>query len=400
MAPLKIITAAEPLPERPSVILIYGDPGVSKTSLFFTAEKPLLFDFDKGVERSIGRKDIVRPTKWDEIEEMMNTDSLANSGYKTVGIDTAAAALDNFVSDYLIRKDPKNSRGGGALSLSGFGAMMATWKRFVNYLRQHGMDLVILAHAQEKDMAGDVRLLRPQVTGGSYAILMAMADMVGYMEKKGVTTVINFSPTERNVGKNCAEIEELKPPHYSDPAWKTYMAEIIQRIRVSLTKQTEEQQAAEKMMNDLAEQVNKLENEEQLQEMITYIEGLEEPFRTQGIHLLMPRHELFISSQLQQMEQPEHFDAAIEQYNKFKEPYRSSARKQIAARVKELQIIFNPGIKKFEHAQTHFQNKVEEAQQEPDTSKELIIAAEKLLASSSEQKIEKALSDLPPSIAK
>ena len=47
----RIITEDEPLSLKGIVAVIYGEPGIGKTSLAFTAEKPLLEDYDDGVKR-------------------------------------------------------------------------------------------------------------------------------------------------------------------------------------------------------------------------------------------------------------------------------------------------------------------------------------------------------------
>src|SRR4051812_47513144 len=105
---MAIIKANEPLPEGPVVIGIYGEPGVSKTSIANTAESPLLCDFDRGSRRSIFRKDTLVLTSWDDII----TEEKAGSfkGYKTIIIDTAKAALDDFLMTYVVKLDYKYAK--------------------------------------------------------------------------------------------------------------------------------------------------------------------------------------------------------------------------------------------------------------------------------------------------
>src|SRR5688500_6484837 len=64
---MPILVANEPLPERPVVIGYYGEPGVRKTSIAHTADTPLLIDFDRGVGRSYGRKDVIMVDNWEEV---------------------------------------------------------------------------------------------------------------------------------------------------------------------------------------------------------------------------------------------------------------------------------------------------------------------------------------------
>lgn len=54
--PLNIVTATQPLTIDHLITFIYGDPGVWKTSLAFTAKNPILFDFDKGAYRAANAK--------------------------------------------------------------------------------------------------------------------------------------------------------------------------------------------------------------------------------------------------------------------------------------------------------------------------------------------------------
>ena len=83
---LKILSASEPLPVEQLVVAIYGQPGIGKTTLAFTAEAPLLLDFDKGAYRAAGRKDTVQIEAWPDVTNITEADL---APYKTVIVDTA-----------------------------------------------------------------------------------------------------------------------------------------------------------------------------------------------------------------------------------------------------------------------------------------------------------------------
>ena len=83
---LKILSASEPLPVEQLVVAIYGQPGIGKTTLAFTAEAPLLLDFDKGAYRAVGRKDTVQIESWPDVTNITEADL---APYKTVIVDTA-----------------------------------------------------------------------------------------------------------------------------------------------------------------------------------------------------------------------------------------------------------------------------------------------------------------------
>jgi hypothetical protein len=46
--------------------------------------------------------------------------------------------------------------------------------------------------------------VRPEVSGSSYSDIMKEIDLCGYMETVKGRTMLNFNPSERAIGKNCA----------------------------------------------------------------------------------------------------------------------------------------------------------------------------------------------------
>ena len=81
---LKIVRAADPIKVERLNVCLYAPPGVGKTSLAFTAEAPLLLDFDQGAHRAANRKDSVRVTSWSDVADL-TPDDLAP--YKTLIVD-------------------------------------------------------------------------------------------------------------------------------------------------------------------------------------------------------------------------------------------------------------------------------------------------------------------------
>lgn len=79
---MPILKKEESLPKRPVVIVVYGEPGIGKTSLFNTSDEPLLIDFDRGVDRSIMRQDTLLVNKWEDVqveEKSRNVQYLQNN---------------------------------------------------------------------------------------------------------------------------------------------------------------------------------------------------------------------------------------------------------------------------------------------------------------------------------
>ena len=192
--PLNIVTSAQPLTIEHLIVFIYGDPGVWKTSLAFTAKNPILFDFDKGAYRASNRKDTVQIQSWQEVANINPSDL---QGYDTIIIDTAGRVLDMISDD--LKRDAKNiRRGSNELSMQGYGKLGSQFTSWLKSLRNMGKDIVILAHAAE-DKDGDNIIKRPDMVGGSKKEVYKIADMMGYMTVQqgvnGAERVLSFAPS-------------------------------------------------------------------------------------------------------------------------------------------------------------------------------------------------------------
>lgn len=63
-----IIKKNDITPERPVILVIYGQPGCGKTSAAVTAENPLLIDTDRGYDRACLRVDTLEAMNWQDID--------------------------------------------------------------------------------------------------------------------------------------------------------------------------------------------------------------------------------------------------------------------------------------------------------------------------------------------
>lgn len=233
---LRIIRSTDPITVTRLNVCIYAAPGLGKTSISFTADKPLLLDFDRGAHRSANRKDTVQVERWEDVAHI-TADDLAD--FNTVVVDTAGRALDTLTPD-IIRRNPKMGRG-GSLTLQGFGQLKAEFVAWLKHLNSLGKDVVLIAHMDEQ-RNGDEIIERLDVQGGSKGEIYK-ADAMGRLSIRDGKRMLNFSPTDASFGKNPGQLEPLEVPHPErDPQ---FLARVIQQIKDRLNAMTEEQREAQ-----------------------------------------------------------------------------------------------------------------------------------------------------------
>lgn len=233
--PIKITRAADPITVDRLSVVIYGPPGLGKTSLAFTASNPLLLDFDQGAHRAANRKDIVRVDTWRDVADIA-MDDLAS--FDTVIMDTAGRALDALSAD-IIRANPKHGRG-GALTLQGFGELKSRFTSFLKLLKSFGKDVVLVAHMDEQ-RSGDDIIERLDMQGGSKGEVYKAADAMGRITIVNGQRWLNFSPTDAAFGKNPGQLEPLQIPHCDKPEFDGFLANVIDRTKTKMNQLTEAQ---------------------------------------------------------------------------------------------------------------------------------------------------------------
>lgn len=250
---LNIKKGTEPIEITQVKILIYGQPGAGKTSLAFTASNPLCLDFDKGVHRSEFRKDSVLMKDWSEVAKI-GSDVNELNGYNTIIVDGVAKCLD-FLFLALMRENKKLARADGAPTMQGYGAMKIGFDKWMTKLEMLGKDIIIISHDKEIT-EGESRILRPDITGGSFGIITKQADFIGYVYKReGDIRSLNFNPTARTIGKNSAPFQEMGIPDFHQTP--DFMADLIKVMKSSMGKSANSQIEAQ---NKIKESTTKYES--------------------------------------------------------------------------------------------------------------------------------------------
>lgn len=249
---LRIVKASEPITIEQLVVCIYGPPGLGKSTLCFTADDPICFDFDKGSYRASNRKDTVQIGSWSEVANITASDL---EGYKTVIVDTAGRALDALAVE-LIAQNPKMGRA-GTLSLQGFGALKAGFAGWLKMVKSFGKDVVLVAHMDEQ-RNGDEVIERLDIQGSSKGEIYKSADAMGRLLIQDKKRRIDFSPRENAFGKNPAGLEVLDVPDISKDGH--FLGQLIHDIKAKINAMSEEQKEAQRILEEWSEVINQLED--------------------------------------------------------------------------------------------------------------------------------------------
>lgn len=266
---LNIVTSVQPIKVENVITFIYGDPGIGKTSLAFSANNAVLFDFDEGAHRAgkFRKSDTVPIGNWNEVSRLNANDF---TKYDTIVIDTAGRCLDMITAT--LRGGKGNTRSDGQLTMMGYGKLGAIFSEWLKTLRSFKKDIIILAHASE-DKDGDNVIKRPDMVGGSKKEAYKVADMMAYMtvqdSNNGPIRRLNFVPSTSYLAKDSGMVGNITINSLDD--FPNQMADIIKATKDHINSLSEEMAKAQKDLDDIRVEMMDIENAEHVN---TLIDGL------------------------------------------------------------------------------------------------------------------------------
>ena len=251
---LNIIPADQPLLVQAIIVYLYADPGLGKTSIGFTGDKAISFDFDKGSHRTgeLRRGAVVQAKQWADVANLTASDL---EPYNTIVIDTVGAMLESIKTHLML--NATNKQKDGSLKLKAQGLANNIFKQYVNSLIASGKDVVFIAHASE-DQSGDQIVYRPDLGGKNRNELYRIADIMGYLTT--VTTgegknarLISFRPCPTHHAKNAGGLGgdsgEVWVPDLKTN--QTFLADLIKQAKDHINTLTPDQLATMKAQEDL-----------------------------------------------------------------------------------------------------------------------------------------------------
>lgn len=203
-------------------MIIYGSPGVGKTTLALSAPKPLLLDFDKGVSRvrAQHRKDTSICSSYAEV--LADLRSPAMKDYETIIVDTGGS-LVSFLKDWAFTEKGAKTKSGEFNGLKGFGFVKSEWASFTEMVKTVlNKNIIYIFHSnEEKDKDGNP-IQRLVCEGSVRNSVWTPCDFGGYIQMIGDQRVICFTPEQEYFAKGCHGIKgkytipELGPEDKND----------------------------------------------------------------------------------------------------------------------------------------------------------------------------------------
>jgi hypothetical protein len=215
-------------------VLIYGPPGLGKTSIAQTAEAPITLDFDKGIHRAANRRDAYQFDTWEDC--LKSGEDGDFQAYKDLVIDTGGRALKVMIPE-ILRENPKNGSRGN-LSPQGWGVLGSRFTNWMLTVRSWNKNVVMVCHQAEDRNASDLAYFKPEFPGKmAYTEIHQSFDMIGRVYHDGRKRLLDFSPRDNQVGKNAAGFDVIEVPDlHRHP---TFLADVILKAKLAIGKTAE-----------------------------------------------------------------------------------------------------------------------------------------------------------------
>lgn len=220
---MKIVKSTDPQQKPSIVMIVYGNGGVGKTTFASTAPKPLLVDCENGAKyfglRGI-EMDVAKVNTWSDMEGLFD---IAKSGeYETIVLDPIGELMEKLKRFMIAKGDKKLVMADGSPTIAGWGWLKDTMRSTIKILRDSNINLLIVAHVEEKQ---DEQTLvkRPMLMTKLSDEIINMVDIVGYMTvvndpEGGEKRIIIVDPaSDKYIAKDrTGQLGKIIPPNFTD----------------------------------------------------------------------------------------------------------------------------------------------------------------------------------------
>lgn len=228
--------------QKKVAILITARPGVGKTTLAESADKPLLIDLEDGIDRvdACYRKDRITDTNYEDFKS--DLENLDLSEYNTLVVDSIGKLID-LMTPFVIKQNSASNalKDGKTLSLKGYGAISTEVANFTKSVKNRGKDIAFIAHVTESQDKDGIIRTRVNIPGSTKDRIWDDIDLGCYVEFNGKQRIAHFTPSESWDAKGTHGIygdyviPELKSTaNGGNSADNHFLADLLNKVRADL----------------------------------------------------------------------------------------------------------------------------------------------------------------------
>lgn len=221
--------------------IIYGPPGVGKTTLALSSPAPILIDFDRGVSRvrAQHRKATIVCANYEDVVSDIRSPEMAD--FETVIIDTGGSFI-TFLKDWAFRTKPGcKTKTGQFNSLKGFGFVKAEFNSFTDEIKTAlDKNVVYVFHSQEQSDKDGNPIQRLVCEGSVKNTVWNPCDFGGFVQVINGRRYICFTPEQEYFAKGCHGITgRLEIPELSPNTPNDFMTKLFARARANIAAEAE-----------------------------------------------------------------------------------------------------------------------------------------------------------------
>lgn len=236
--------------------IIYGSPGVGKSTLALSAPDPVLIDFDRGISRvrARHRKTSIICDTYEEVLADVKSPEMAE--FKTLVIDTGGSFVA-FLKDWAMRIKGAKQKNGEFNSLKGFGYVKSEFGNFTEYVKNVlNKNIIYVFHSQEQADKDGNPTQRLMCEGSVRNTVWNPCDFGGYVQMIGSQRMICFSPEQEYFAKGTHGITGRWPvPELDDTTPNDFMARLFEQAQANIAQEREQYEPLRKQYENIMESV-------------------------------------------------------------------------------------------------------------------------------------------------